>query len=314
MIISLPKSLPASRLLRNEGLVVVDDDNPILPMLQPLRVALVNLMPDKPQTELQFARLLAQAPHSVQLTLVRPAARVPSHTTAQHFESFYKTIPEVLSDSFDGVIVTGSPVETMEFEEVDYWPELRCLFDWIDACVPRSLFICWGAQAVLHHRHGIAKFDLGQKAFGVFDQVAQRPDLPALQGLGEHFATPVSRHTEVREADICRVEQLDVLASSEQAGLCLIEERQRGALMMFNHLEYDTLSLDKEFRRDRAHGTAIPVPSGYYPNNEAERLPVNRWAAGARRFYSNWINDVAATRSAPALPEQHGIAPFAEVG
>ncbi len=296
MIISLPRDLPAARFLRDEGLVVIDDDNPVLPMLRPLRVALVNLMPNKPATELQFARLLAHAPFPVQITFVHPAGHASRSTSAVHLERYYRTIPDILDDTFDGLVVTGAPVEHLDFEDVDYWREIELLLEWADTNVARSLFVCWAAQAALYVRHGIGTSTLNQKAFGVHEQTVHAPERAAVWGLGLRFATPVSRHTDVSEGDVARHESLEILASSGESGLCLVEDKHRGALMMFNHLEYDTMSLDGEYHRDLKHCHDMAVPAHYYPSDDPKRLPINRWAPAAQRFFSNWVVDMAEAR------------------
>lgn len=305
MIISLPKHLPAAGLLRDEGHMVVDHDDPVLAMLKPLRIALVNLMPNKGVTEFHFARHLVRAPHAVHVTLARPAGHTSRNTPERHLDCFYRTVPEILEQGFDGLIVTGAPVEHLAFEAVDYWDEMQMLFDWADRRVRRSLFICWSAQAALYHRHAIAKSALRAKAFGVYEQTILRPDRPVLRGLGGRMPTPVSRPTETRERDVADRAGLDILAASRASGLCLVEEPARGALMMFNHPEYDTLSLDGEYRRDIAAGRDTAVPAHYYPSGDPKRIPANRWAPAAQRFFSNWVVDLARSepdRAAPAWP------------
>jgi homoserine O-succinyltransferase len=314
MIISLPDDIPAARFLRDEGLVVVDDENPVLSMLRPLRVALVNLMPNKPVTELQFARLLAHAPFPVQLTLVRPHHHVSRSTCAHHLDRFYRTIPEILDDSFDGLVVTGAPVEHLHFEDVDYWREIEVLLDWADARVSRSLFVCWAAQAALFHRHGIDKLALRRKAFGVFEQTVRAPEHAAVWGLGLRFATPVSRHTDVDEGEVARRANLEILAASPDTGLGLVEEASRGALMMFNHLEYDTMSLEGEYRRDLKLCHDVAAPAHYYPCDDPKRIPVNRWAPAAQRFFSNWIVDMVEDRRYSAAPARDRLGTLAVAG
>lgn len=296
MIIALPNNLPAARFLREEGVIVVERPTAALPMLRPLRIALLNLMPNKSVTELQFARLLGHAPPAVELTLVRLDGHRPRTTPTLHMAQYYRTWSDVADEPFDGLIVTGAPVEMMEFEDVGYWRELQAVFDWAEQAVPRSLFICWAAQAALYHRFGIAKAALDQKAFGVFRQTVHRCDRPVVSGLGASFTTPVSRHTEVRAQDVQCHPALEILAASRHTGLCLVEDLRRGALMMFNHLEYDTGSLDAEYRRDRDAGHEIDMPANYYPASDPDRLPLNGWAPKARRFFSNWTTEIADVR------------------
>ncbi len=314
MIIALPRDLPTASLLRDEGLVVVDDDNPVLAMLRPLRVALVNLMPNKEATELQFARLMAHSPFPVQITLVRPQGHTPQGTSVHHLERYYRAIPDILDETFDGLIVTGAPVEQFDFEDVDYWREMEALFDWADTNVTRSLFICWAAQAALNHRHGIEKTPLHSKALGVFEQSVRTPERAAVWGMGLNFAAPVSRHTTVGEEAMLHHDRLNLLATSPQTGPCLVEEPARGALMMFNHLEYDTMSLDAEYHRDAKHRHDVAVPAHYYPSNDPKRLPVNRWAPAAQRFFSNWVVDMIEGKRYSAAPVGGRHRAMAEAG
>lgn len=307
MIISLPHNLPAARQLRIEGVTVFEGSSAALFMLRPVRIALLNLMPDKPVTELQFARLLGHVPQAVELTLIRPAAHRARTTSEDYLTRYYRTWEDVADKAFDGLIVTGAPVEHLAFEDVDYWSELQEILDWAGQTIPRSLFICWSAQAVLHHRFGIGKRALGQKAFGVFPQTVFRRDRAVMNGLGARFFTPVSRHTEVFAGDVERHPSLRILAASNDTGLCLVEDLRRRALMMFNHLEYDTKSLDVEYRRDLAGGHNIDVPANYYPSCDPHRHPHNRWAGTARRFFSNWVTEVAGARQYAAA-HGHGRA------
>jgi len=300
MIVALPRNLPAARLLREEGVSVLEGSNAALFMLRPIRIALLNLMPDKPVTELQFARLLGHVPQAVELTLIRPGIHHSRTTSPVHLNRYYRTWEDVAHCTFDGLIVTGAPVENLDFEAVDYWSELQAIFDWAEHSVVRSLFICWAAQAALYHRFGVGKTALERKAFGVFEQTICRRDRALMNGLGACIATPVSRHTEVPIGDVDRHPALDVLAVSDDTGLCMVEDRHRGALMMFNHLEYDTATLDAEYRRDRGCGHNIDVPANYYPQDDPNRRPLNEWAATARRFFSNWVTEIAHARRCDA--------------
>ena len=299
--IVLPKDLPAAEVLRNAGVAVVDGTQERGASGNAVRVALLNLMPNKPVTELQFAALLASAPFPVDLTLVRVGSRASRHTPSSHLNRYYRTWNQIAGEPFDALIVTGAPVETMAFHHVDYWSELQAIFDWAEASVPRSLFICWAAQAALYHRFGIGKRILLRKAFGVYEQTVRRPGHPMLAGLGPTFNTPVSRHTDVLEADVAARSELDILAASEETGLCLVGDEGRGSLMMFNHLEYGDLSLDVEYTRDRLENRDIAQPVNYYPENDPSRVPVDSWSESARTFFSNWISDAARARRSGTL-------------
>ena len=276
---------------------------------RPVRIGLLNLMPNKQETEVQFAGLFQNAPFAVDLAWLRPAMHTSRNTPIAHLRGRYVTWSDVRDWRFDGFLITGAPVETMAFEDVGYWSELQDIFDWIEDTVPRSLFICWAAQAVLYHRFGIDKHPLDRKAFGIYRQkVLDRRGHPVLAGLGREFVTPVSRLTEVRRADVARCGALSVLAAAAETGLCLVEDGGRGALMMFNHLEYDAGSLAAEYARDRAAGLPIDVPANYFPDDDPDKPPVNDWAADARRFFDNWIAEVAATAGigAPAADTRSG--------
>jgi homoserine O-succinyltransferase len=263
-------------------------------MRPPLRIALLNLMPTKAATETQFARLLGSTPFPVALTLVVPDSYEPRNTPAEHLAAFYERWSRVRYRTFDGLIVTGAPVETLPFEEVAYWRELTAVFDWARSHVRRTYHVCWGAQAALHHFHGVPKRGLAAKMFGVFrHRVAARPDHPLFRGFGDGFVTPVSRHTEVRAADLPRDAGLEVLADSPEAGLCLVEDRPRRALYMFNHLEYDADTLGDEYRRDLRAGRPIAAPRHYFPGDDPARPPANTWRPFAHLLFRNWLGEMA---------------------
>ena len=296
MPIALPNGLPARRVLQREGIEVIDgrasDDHHRRGARPALRVALLNLMPTKIATETQIARLLGSTPFRVDLTPFVPDSYVPKCTPARHIEAFYERWSAVRGRRFDGLIVTGAPVETLPFEEVSYWRELTEIFDWSRERVRRSCFICWGAQAALHHFHGVPKRALPRKAFGVFRHRVARPGAPLLRGFGASFVTPVSRHTEVRAADLPPGSGLDVLADSPEAGLCLVEDRPGGAVYMFNHLEYDAGTLRDEYLRDLKAGRPIQLPRHYFPGDDPARPPVNTWRPFAHLLFRNWITGI----------------------
>ncbi|HET6518797.1 MAG TPA: homoserine O-succinyltransferase, partial [Geminicoccaceae bacterium] len=303
MPIELPDGLPARRLLQEEGVEVIggaaDGGRRGWGMRPPLRIALLNLMPTKAATETQFARLLGSTPFPVALTLVVPDSYEPRTTPAEHISAFYERWSRVRHERFDAMIVTGAPVETLPFEEVAYWRELTRIMDWARERVRRTYYVCWGAQAALHHFHGVPKHALGEKMFGVFrHRVAARPGHPLFRGFGAEFVTPVSRHTEVRAADLPRDAGLEVLADSPEAGLCLVEDRARGALYNFNHLEYDAGTLRDEYLRDVREGGAIRVPRHYFPGDDPERPPVDTWRPFAHLLFRNWLGEMARSAAA----------------
>lgn len=290
MPIKIPEALPAIDVLRAEGVMVMSAETALRQDIRPLQIGLLNLMPNKERTETQFARLIGSTPLQIELTLIRMTEHVSKNTTPAHLEAFYTTFAEARARRFDGLIVTGAPVERLPFEEVGYWGELTELFDWTQTNVTSTFAVCWGAQAMLHHFHGSPKHPLAAKAFGCFRHRNLAPGSPYLRGVSDDIVVPVSRWTEVREADV--PPGLRVLLASPETGPCLIEDPGRRALYMFNHIEYDTTSLDEEYRRDLAAGQPIAPPAHYYPGDDPSRPPENRWRSHAHLLFGNWINEL----------------------
>jgi homoserine O-succinyltransferase len=293
--IKIPDALPARATLEEEGVIVMAETQAARQDIRPLRIALLNLMPDKPKTEIQFARLLGATPLQVELSLVQLASYTPRNTPPEHLAAFYRTWDEVKHERFDGFIVTGAAVETLPFERVDYWDELRRIFDWTQDHVHSGLNICWAAQAALHHFHGVGKHVLANKRSGVFTHRLVAPASPYLRGLSEEVDVPVSRWTEVRRDELPSGAGLQVLLESDEAGLCLVEDPARRGLHMFNHLEYDATTLADEFVRDRAKDPATPAPEHYFPDDDPDRTPKNRWRSHAHLLFANWINEIYRT-------------------
>jgi len=297
MPIKIPADLPAYDVLDREGVMVMSEETALRQDIRPLEIGLVNLMPNKVRTETQFARLVGATPLQIELTLIRMTEHVPKTTPSEHLEAFYTTAEEIMATGrkFDGLILTGAPIELLPFEEVTYWAELGLLFDWTQSHVHSTFGICWGAQAMLHHFHGVPKHALDRKAFGCFRHKSLDPRSPYLRGFSDDFTIPVSRWTAVRDGDLPGGAGLRVLVSSPDAGLCLVEDPAHRALCMFNHIEYDTTSLDEEYKRDVARGVHIQLPVDYYPGNDPERPPENRWRSHAHLLFGNWINQVYQT-------------------
>ena len=309
MPIKIPDTLPARAVLETEGVGVMRETDAVRQDIRPLRVGLLNLMPNKISTETQFARLIGASPLQVELTLVRLTDHVARNTPAGHLASFYRPWSDVRGERFDGFIVTGAPVERLPFESVTYWDELRRILDWTQSHVHRCLTICWGAQAAVHHFHGMAKYDLPRKAFGVFPHRSLQPASPWLRGFPDDFSIPVSRWTEVRRADIPAGSGLTVLAESDEVGLALLDDPARRALHMFNHLEYDTGSLADEYFRDRDAGTPIGLPRHYFPEDDPARPPRNAWRGHAHLLFGNWLDAIyQSTPFDPALIGRPGEA------
>ncbi len=295
MPIKIPDTLPARRTLEAEGVMVMGEADAVRQDIRPLRIGLLNLMPNKISTETQLARLIGATPLQVELSLVRITHHVARHTSADHMASFYRPWADVRAERFDGFIITGAPVERLPFESVTYWDELRRIFDWTQTHVHSSFMICWAAQAAVHHFHGMPKHDLPHKAFGVFRHRALVPSSPFLRGFSDDFPVPVSRWTEVRRADIPAGAGLTVLAESDETGLCLLDDPRHRALHMFNHLEYDTGTLAAEYFRDAAADIDIAVPKHYFPSDMPSQPPVNRWRSHAHLLFGNWINQMYQT-------------------
>ncbi len=293
MPIKIPDSLPARSILENEGIVLIGEATAVRQDIRPLRIGLLNLMPDKPSTETQFARLLGTSPIQVELVLVSLESHVPRSTSASHMAAFYRPWETARQKKFDGFIITGAPVEKLEFEEVRYWDEMRRIFDWTEAHVHSLLTICWGAQAAVHHFHNVPKHILPEKYSGVFSHRNLVPTSPYLRGLSDEVEIPVSRWSEARREDL--PSDLRVLLESDTVGLCLLEDAERGALHMFNHLEYETTTLADEYARDSKRNASTPLPANYFPNEDPSLAPVNRWRSHATMFFSAWIDQIYQT-------------------
>ena len=295
MPIKIPDNLPARSVLETEGVNVMLETDAIRQDIRPMRIGLLNLMPNKVKTETQFARLLGASPLQVELTLVKVTNHVPRHTPTEHIVSFYRDWEDVRGEKFDGFIVTGAPVETLPFDEVTYWDELRRIFDWTQTNAHGLLTICWGAQAAVHHFHGMNKYPLKDKMFGVYRHRILTPASPYLRGFSDDFSIPVSRWTEVRREDIPATSGMTVLMESDEAGLCLIDDPRHRSLHMFNHIEYDSSSLGDEYFRDRAANLPVAVPKNYFPDDDPRQPPLNRWRSHAHLLFGNWINQIYQT-------------------
>jgi homoserine O-succinyltransferase len=295
MPIRIPNDLPARRTLENEGVMVMTEATAKRQDIRPLKIGLLNLMPNKIKTETQFARLIGATPLQVDLTLIKITSHTPKNTSAEHMLAFYENWEDVKNQKFDGFIVTGAPVELLDFEDVTYWPELSAIYDWTQTNVHSTMNICWGAQAALYHFHRVPKHALPKKAFGVYSHRNLKPASPYLRGFSDDFAIPVSRWTENHRADLPEATKLEVLMESDEAGLCLIADAPHRSLYMFNHIEYDTNSLADEYFRDITAGKPIELPANYFPKNDPQLPPENRWRSHAHLLFGNWINEVYQT-------------------
>ena len=295
MPITLPETLPAYDVLRSEGVMVMSPDRAAHQDIRPLRIGLLNLMPKKIQTENQFARLIGATPLQIDLKLIRMSSHETKNTAAEHMATFYRPFQAVKGEKFDGLIITGAPIEHLPFEEVTYWDELCEVMDWTQTNVHSTFGVCWGGMAMINHFHGVKKHMLDHKAFGCFRHQNLAPTSPYLRGFSDDFVIPVSRWTEMKQAEIDAAPGLKTLLGSDEVGPCLVEDPGRRALYVFNHFEYDSVTLKEEYDRDVAAGKAINVPRNYYPDDDPTRPPLNRWRSHAHLLYGNWINEIYQT-------------------
>ena len=295
MPIKIPARLPAFDVLRNEGVMVLDEELASRQDIRPLRIALLNLMPKKIQTENQFARLIGATPLQIELSLIRMSDHQARNTAAEHMESFYRPFEEMKNEKFDGLIITGAPIEHLEFDEVTYWDELREVMEWTQTNIHSTFGVCWGGMAMINHFHGVKKHMLPAKAFGCFRHRNLAPASPYLRGFSDDCTVPVSRWTEIRQDEVNTHPGLTTLLGSDEVGPCLIEDPAHRALYVFNHFEYDRDTLKQEYDRDVDNGVPINVPCNYYPEDDPSRTPVNRWRSHAHLLYGNWINEIYQT-------------------
>jgi len=290
MPIKIPDDLPAKRILESENIFVMPENRAATQDIRPMEVAILNLMPNKIETETQLARLLGNTPLQVNLTLLMTDTYQPRHVNEEHLLAFYNTWKEVKHRRFDGLIITGAPVELLDWHEVAYWEELKKILDWSKKNVWSSFFICWGAQAALQHFHNIPKYTLPEKRFGVYLHKNGNPESILLRGFDDQFLVPVSRHTEMRRSDIDKVPDLDVLSESDESGLYIVRNKNHRQLFVFNHSEYDACSLQKEYERDRTSSKPIKIPVNYFPDNNPGNVPTLSWRAHANLLFNNWLN------------------------
>jgi homoserine O-succinyltransferase/O-acetyltransferase len=288
--VNIPRALPARVTLESENVFVMTERRAGHQDIRPLRIAIVNLMPTKITTETQLLRLLGNTPLQVQITFLRMGSHESRNTASEHLEAFYATFDEVREQKFDGLVITGAPVELLPFEDVDYWPELCDLMNWSTTHVFSTLHVCWGAQAALYHHYGIPKFPLDEKMFGIFGHRVLDPHSEILRGFDDVFPAPHSRHTEVRADDVAAVPELQLLSDSVEAGVYLVATSDNRQLFVTGHPEYDRFTLRTEYQRDVSRGLPIEVPRDYFPENDPTREPVMTWRSHAYLLYANWLN------------------------
>ena len=290
MPIKIPDDLPANGILTGENIFVMGEDRALHQDIRPLNIAILNLMPTKIATETQLLRLLGNSPLQVEITLLRTSSHQSRNTSEEHLLNFYQTHDQIKDRKFDGLIITGAPIEHLDFEQVDYWPELVDIMEWSRTNVYSTLYICWGAQAGLFHWYGVPKYPLPAKQFGVFPHRVMKKYIKLMRGFDDVFYVPHSRHTEVRRAEIEKVPGLDILVESEEAGVYLVASQDGRQIYATGHSEYDPLTLKAEYDRDRNLGLPIAVPKNYFPDDDPSRPPEVRWRGHANLLFVNWLN------------------------
>ncbi|GIP38745.1 homoserine O-succinyltransferase [Paenibacillus sp. J31TS4] len=290
MPIKIPDHLPAKEILSQENIFVMGEEDAVRQDIRPLKIAIMNLMPTKETTETQILRLIGNTPLQVEFVLLHPRTHTSKNTSPEHLEQFYQTFDEVKDQQFDGMIITGAPVEQMPFEEVNYWEELQQIMDWSRENVTSTMYICWASQAGLYHHYGVPKYPVDKKVFGVFPHTVAKQNIKLLRGFDDVFYVPQSRHTEVRREDIEPIGELEILSESEESGIYLVASRDGREIFVTGHSEYDPLTLKWEYDRDVNKGLAIDVPQNYYPNNDPSKTPLSLWRGHANLLFSNWLN------------------------
>ncbi len=290
MPIKIPNQLPATQTLHEENIFVITETRATTQDIRPLRIVMLNLMPQKITTETQIARLIGNTPLQVELELLQTATHQSKHTSAEHMLAFYKTFDDIKDQNFDGMIITGAPVENLPFEEVEYWDELCEIMEWSKTHVTSTLHICWGAQAALYYHYGVQKYPLNQKLFGVFEHTLDYKRSILFRGFDDTFMVPHSRHTMNRREDIEAIPGIRILASSKEAGVFVASTDKGRQIFVTGHSEYDADTLKKEYLRDKNQGLDIQLPKNYFPNDDDTKEPIVCWRSCANLFYSNWLN------------------------
>ena len=290
MPLTLPDKLPAIDLLKKENIFVMDTTRATTQDIRPLRIAILNLMPLKITTETDLVRLLSNSPLQIELSFMKVKSHTSKNTPIEHMQAFYTDFEDMRDQKYDGFIITGAPVEHLDFEQVGYWEEMTEIFEWARHHVTSTLYICWAAQAGLYHHYGIPKYPLEKKMFGIFKHVVSNPELPIFLGFDDEFYIPHSRHTEIRREDIERRPELSILAESDESGVYMVMAREGREFFLTGHSEYSPLTLDTEYRRDLSKGLPIEMPQHYYRNDDPSQPPLVRWRGHANLLFNNWLN------------------------
>ena len=290
MPIKIQNDLPARAILETENIFIMDENRAMSQDIRPLQILILNLMPIKEDTETQLLRALSNTPIQIDITFLHMSSHESTHTSMSHLNKFYVTFDKVRDHRFDGMIITGAPVEQMPFEEVDYWGELTEIMEWTKTHVTSTVHICWGAQAGLYYHYGIQKYEMDKKLFGIYEQRVLDRTVPLVRGFDDVFRAPHSRYTYVRREDILACPELMLLAESDEAGVFLVQSRDGKQIFVMGHPEYDRVTLDGEYRRDRGKGMDTAIPKNYYPDDDPEKRPLLSWRMHANALYTNWIN------------------------
>ncbi|MBP8904851.1 MAG: homoserine O-succinyltransferase [Paludibacteraceae bacterium] len=290
MPLNIPKMLPAVETLRKENIFVMDSDRAQSQEIRPLKIVVLNLMPLKITTETDLVRLLSNSPLQIEIDFLRLKSHTSKNTPIEHMMAFYKDLDEIQKSNYDGMIITGAPVELLEFEEVKYWKELTGIFDWAHNHVTSTLYICWAAQAGMYHFYGVPKYRLPEKMFGVFEHKTNNSLNPIFRGFDDVFYVPHSRHTEVRSRDILKVPELTLISESEKSGVYMVMARNGREFFITGHSEYSANTLDTEYKRDIKKGLPINLPENYYRDNDPKNEPLVRWRSHANLLFTNWLN------------------------
>ncbi len=290
MPLNIPDKLPAIKILEEENIFVMNESRATHQDIRPLKIIILNLMPLKITTETDLLRLLSNSPLQIEIDFMKIKGHQPKNTPSGHMKEFYRDFDQLNDKKYDGMIITGAPVEQLPFEEVTYWDEMKQILDWAGHHVTSSLFICWAAQAALFHFYGVPKYPLKKKMFGVFEHTNKNDKLPIFRGFDDVFYIPHSRHTEIRAADIEKHDSLEIIASSEIAGVSIVKAKNGRQLFITGHSEYSRHTLDSEYKRDKAKNLPIEIPVNYYPGDNPRKMPVMRWKSTANLLFSNWLN------------------------
>lgn len=290
MPLNLPDKLPAIELLKEENIFVIDNSRATQQDIRPLRIVILNLMPLKVTTETDLIRLLSNTPLQLEISFMKIKSHTPKNTPVEHMKAFYEDFEKMRHEKYDGMIITGAPVEQMPFEEVGYWGEIREIFDWARTHVTSTFYICWAAQAGLYHHYGVPKYPLNNKLSGIFEHTLNHPRYPIFRGFDEVFCVPHSRHTEVRREDILKVPELELLSESREAGVYMVMGRRGREFFVTGHSEYSPCTLDMEYKRDLNKGMSVAMPKNYYRDDNPANPPLVRWRGHANLLFSNWLN------------------------